>query len=97
MNLKKGSTVSVVITAWDKTTERNEGGFMITDKYLFGDNNGNGVIDSGDTVDKSEVLVSELTQKKSERKAGKFEIERALDILQDLSRQLEIRKASIGV
>ena len=97
MNLKKGSTVSVVITAWDKTTERNEGGFMITDKYLFGDNNGNGVIDSGDTVDKFEVLVSELTYKKSERKAGKFEIERALDILQDLSRQLEIRKASIGV
>ena len=97
MNLKKGSTVSVVITAWDKTTERNEGGFMITDKYLFGDNNGNGVIDSGDTVDKSEVLVSELTQKKSERKAGKFDIERALDIIQDLSIQLEIRKASIGV
>ncbi|MBS3153636.1 hypothetical protein J4426_03675, partial [Candidatus Woesearchaeota archaeon] len=97
MNLKKGSTVSVVITAWDKTTERNEGGFMITDKYLFGDNNGNGVIDSGDTVDKFEVLVSELTQKKSERKAGKFDIERALDIIQDLSIQLEIRKASIGV
>lgn len=97
MNLKKGSTVSVVITAWDTTTNINEVGFKITDKYLFGDNNGNGVIDSGDTVDKFEVLVSELTQKKSERKAGKFEIERALDILQDLSRQLEIRKASIGV